>query len=189
MSLDAILSRPRYSPLALDPTGRRHLVVAEGPSVPADAVEGAEIWTVAHDSRPIPGPTSEGGDTRRRVFRATAHLLAMLRHRLAKESLGFRLYAVGSESFLWDVGLLAREFGLGAGEYRPTQAGTLRRRVYCVHCKSMTENVSTSIVACSGCGASLFVRDHFSRRLAAFMGFQIDSEVPGEVPAAEEAYP
>jgi hypothetical protein len=29
------------------------------------------------------------------------------------------------------------------------------------------------------------VRDHFSRRLAAFMGVIVDAEVPGEIPAAE----
>lgn len=50
------------------------------------------------------------------------------------------------------------------------------------------EGVTTSIVTCTGCGAPLFVRDHFSRRLAAFMGVQVDAEVPGEVPEAEELY-
>lgn len=189
MSVDAILSRPRYKPLALDATGRRHLVIVDGPGLPGPAPEGAEVWTVAHESRPIPGPTSPGASDRLRTFRSLPHLLTMLRHRLGREGLGFRLYAVGSESFLWDAGLMAAEFGLGAHEYFPTQAGSLRRRVYCVHCKAMTENVSTSIVPCSGCGAHLFVRDHFSRRLSAFMGFQIDSEVPGDLPMGEEVYP
>ena len=58
-----------------------------------------------------------------------------------------------------------------------------------VHCRTITRGVHTNIVSCSGCGRSLFVRDHFSRRLGAYMGFQIDAEVPGEVPAAEVVYP
>jgi len=31
----------------------------------------------------------------------------------------------------------------------------------------------------------LEVRDHFSRRLGAYMGVRIDAEVPGEVPREE----
>jgi hypothetical protein len=32
------------------------------------------------------------------------------------------------------------------------------------------------------------VRDHFSRRLAAFMGVQADAENPGELPQPEQLY-
>jgi hypothetical protein len=34
----------------------------------------------------------------------------------------------------------------------------------------------------------LLVRDHYSRRLGAFMGVCIDAEAPGEIPPAE-AFP
>jgi hypothetical protein len=34
----------------------------------------------------------------------------------------------------------------------------------------------------------LLVRDHYSRRLAAFQGVCIDAEVPGDVPPVEEAF-
>jgi hypothetical protein len=53
----------------------------------------------------------------------------------------------------------------------------------------MNEDVATNIADCRGCGARLFVRDHFSRRLAAFMGVMVDAEVPGEVPEIEVVYP
>ena len=39
-----------------------------------------------------------------------------------------------------------------------------------------------NVTPCPGCGAQLFVRDHFSRRLAAFMGVKVDAEAPGEFP-------
>jgi hypothetical protein len=33
------------------------------------------------------------------------------------------------------------------------------------------------------------VRDHYSRRLAAYMGFQVDAEAPGMIPRIESVYP
>jgi hypothetical protein len=90
---------------------------------------------------------------------------------------------------LWDVNNVARAAGLGNGEIFLSHAGSLKRRVYCTHCKTMNEDVTKNIVKCRGCGANLFVRDHFSRRLAAFMGVAVDAEVPGEIPQAEVIYP
>jgi hypothetical protein len=58
-----------------------------------------------------------------------------------------------------------------------------------VHCRTLNDGVTGNVFACAGCGASLFVRDHFSARLAAFMGVQVDAEAPGEVPPIEPLYP
>ncbi|MEI9901745.1 MAG: dimethylamine monooxygenase subunit DmmA family protein [Hyphomicrobium sp.] len=55
-------------------------------------------------------------------------------------------------------------------------------RVQCVHCKGFTENVVASPVKCAQCGLTLAVRDHYSRRYAAFIGVCVDAEVPGEIP-------
>jgi predicted RNA-binding Zn-ribbon protein involved in translation (DUF1610 family) len=66
--------------------------------------------------------------------------------------------------------------------------GSTVRRVQCVHCKGITENVRTDPFVCSHCGLSLFVRDHYSRRLAAFQGVNIDAEDPGLVPPAVERF-
>jgi hypothetical protein len=57
--------------------------------------------------------------------------------------------------------------------------------VRCVHCQTLLDDVTMSLVDCTGCGATLFVRDHFSARLAAFMGVKVDAELPGELPDAE----
>jgi predicted RNA-binding Zn-ribbon protein involved in translation (DUF1610 family) len=172
-------SRPVYPPFSIDPAARCHLIVTDQPSPPpSDDLphEHIEIWLVATAAPGVPAPAT--GATR--AFRAVPELLTHLKHRLAREQIGLRLYAVGAESFLWDVHNLARGEGLAADEIRLTKAGPNLRRVYCTHCKTITENAALNVVACPGCGASLFVRDHFSRRLAAFMGVKIDAEVPGE---------
>jgi predicted RNA-binding Zn-ribbon protein involved in translation (DUF1610 family) len=114
-----------------------------------------------------------------------ADLLAQLGHRLSLETMGLRLYAIGPESFLWDVHTLAAAAGMGRAEIFLTRCGPFTRRVYCTHCKTLLEDVAQNIVPCPGCGAQLFVRDHFSRRLAAFMGVMVDAETPGVIPPPE----
>jgi hypothetical protein len=42
--------------------------------------------------------------------------------------------------------------------------------------------VTTNIVQCKDCNRWLLVRDHYSSRLAAYMGVMVDAEAPGSVP-------
>ncbi|MFD0851736.1 dimethylamine monooxygenase subunit DmmA family protein, partial [Actinomadura adrarensis] len=49
-----------------------------------------------------------------------------------------------------------------------------RRRVRCAHCRTTTEaevEIGGS-VKCDGCGLTLVCYGHFSRRLAAYLGFE-----------------
>jgi len=177
-----IKSRPVYEDFRIDPAGRAHLLVTDL-SHPPDSTN-IETWVVHVVA---PGIQAQGGPAR--AFRAVADLLSTLAVRLQREAVGFRLYAVGTEPFLWDVNNVARAAGLGRGEIFLTHAGSLKRRVYCSHCKTMNQDVTKNIVKCRGCGANLFVRDHFSRRLAAFMGVAADAEAPGEFLEPEELYP
>jgi predicted RNA-binding Zn-ribbon protein involved in translation (DUF1610 family) len=179
-------SRPVYQPLRIDASGSRHLVVTDAASLDEKiAGEDIEIWTIEVAAPGIPAPPKPG----ERAFLSVPHMLSHLKHRLARETVGFRLYAAGTEAFLWDVMNIATAAGLGKGEVFLSHAGSLKRRVYCTHCKAMIEDVTRNIVPCPGCGANLAVRDHFSRRLAAFMGVKADAEAPGEIPVAEEVYP
>ncbi len=162
--MSGIKSRPVYTPFRLDPGGRRHLIVSDLPELPESVTGDVEVWLNA------------------------SRMLSKLRDSLHSAPVGLRLYGVGTEPFLWDVHNIGGQAGLGKGEIFLTHAGSLRRRVYCTHCKTILENVTASIVVCSACGANLFVRDHFSRRLAAFMGVAVDAEVPGDVPAPERLY-
>ncbi len=187
-----IKSRPRYAPLAVDPAGRRHLLVSQTADIPSAAfvpgVTGAtfdERWVIVGDSRAIPAADTAIAD---HGFRSEQHLLIALRHRLAAEHMGFRLYVTGAEPFLWTVRNVAQDFGLTHDELRLYAHGSAARRVFCNHCRTITVGVTTNLVDCSGCGASLFVRDHFSRRLNAYAGVQVDAELPGDRPPLEILY-
>ncbi|MBB2965028.1 dimethylamine monooxygenase subunit DmmA family protein [Methylobacterium sp. R2-1] len=187
-----IKSRPQYEPLRLDPTGKRHLLLVAEPDHRPEGFETKaptiETWIVVpRDAEGAAGIPLPGEDGPRR-FRSLRQMLDCLGPRLAQERMGLRLYATGREDFLWDVDGIARRAGMGKGEVQLSHAGSLARRVYCVHCRTYNEGVTMTIARCEGCGAHLFVRDHFSRRLSAFMGVKVDAEVPGDVPSAEQAY-
>jgi dimethylamine monooxygenase subunit C len=83
---------------------------------------------------------------------------------------------------------IALEFNLNKDEIRAEECGTLARRIYCIHCRAVTESVRTNIVQCIGCARWLLVRDHYSRRLAAYMGVMADAEAPGELPPLKEVF-
>lgn len=193
MTEHAIKSRPSYARLSLDPTGRRHLLVADSPDAlttglapGASAAEFDERWVIVGDSRAIPS-TDEGACEHE--FRSPQHLFRALRRRLSDERMGLRLYALGAERFLWNVNAVAHDHGMSRLEVHLCASRPGPRRVFCNHCRTLTEDVTTTIVACAGCRAPLLVRDHFSRRLNAFAGVQVDAEAPGEIPAIEELAP
>ncbi len=168
-----MFSRPVYGPMLFDPTGRRHLLVCDRGA--GFAIAGVtEQWTVSGNSR----SAQDGGTAI--AFRAVPQLLTRLAYRLAEERVGLRLYAAGSEAFLWDVVALAEDAGMTRQEYTLCQLGPPSRRVHCIHCGTEMDGVTTTIARCTGCGAALLVRDHFSKRLRAFMGVQIDAEAAGE---------
>ena len=187
-----IKSRPVYLPLKLDPSGRRHLLLADSLRIPAEVFASGttpasfdEHWTIVANSSAIPAADAE---ITAHSFRSEAHLLIALRRRLEEERMGLRLYLIGSEPFLWNVRKLASDFVMGTDEVHLHATGSAARRVFCNHCRTITARVTTNIAACAGCGARLFVRDHFSRHVNAFAGVQVDAEVPGELPAIREIY-
>jgi hypothetical protein len=187
-----IKSRPVYSSLEIDPGGRRHLLLTGAPQTPPDALAPGtavadfdEQWRIVSNSAAIPMPDQR---IKEHCFRSEAHLLIALRRRLGEERMGLRLYAIGTEPFLWSLRGVASEFGMAKEEVHLFAAGTAARRVFCNHCRTITEHVTTNVFGCSGCGAQLFVRDHFSRHINSFAGVQVDAEVPGELPEIEELY-
>jgi hypothetical protein len=122
------------------------------------------------------------------VFNDAHALLDAFRAVLDESLMGTRLYVAGPESFIGLAMKIALEFNLNKDEIRAEEMGTLARRVYCVHCRTTTEDVRTHIVRCAACERWLLVRDHYSRRLAAYMGVMVDAEAPGELPPIQEVY-
>lgn len=115
--------------------------------------------------------------------------VAALGERLFRARMGTRVYAAGSEPLIGSTVQRAMRFGIDHRSVRCEHRGSLKRRVQCIHCKGMTENVTVNPVQCAHCGLLLTVRDHYSRRLAAFMGVRVDAEVPGEVPQQQVQFP
>ncbi|HVY07968.1 MAG TPA: dimethylamine monooxygenase subunit DmmA family protein [Burkholderiales bacterium] len=192
-----IHSKPSYVPLAWDTEGASHLLVAHAGGGEAllrllDSGRYASI-TVRYAGEPF-----DNADYAARLARAAPEafqyfdsveaMLDALRADLATSRMGLRLYLAGSERFLWRATGIATAAGLCADEIRREQAGSRARAVYCVHCKNIEPQVTTNILTCPGCARTLMVRDHYSARLAAYMGFQVDAEAPGAIPAVETLY-
>lgn len=114
--------------------------------------------------------------------------LQRLRRTLENSHMSTRLYAAGAEALIGQVVQLALETGIDHRSVQTEQRGSMARRVQCVHCKGITENVTTQPVTCSHCGLVLLVRDHYSRRLAAYQGVCINAEDPNDVPPTEEIF-
>jgi hypothetical protein len=93
------------------------------------------------------------------AFDSTPALLEQFRVTLRESSMGTRLYVAGPESFIGLVMKIALEFNLNKDEIRA-----------------------------EGCDRWLLVRDHYSRRLAAYMGVMADAEAPGELPPLKEVF-
>ena len=183
-------NRPRYAPIAPFANARAHLLVCDqanfAGAVFADghsADDFAERWVVAAQALVLPKTLGGPGEQQ---FRSASHLVALLRHRLAAETMGLRLYALGREPFVWDVARAGHEAGMGREEMQLQAFGPPVRRVSCVHCRTINHEVTTTLVICAGCGATLTVRDHFSRQHNTWMGVQCDAEAPGDVPPVEE---
>jgi hypothetical protein len=115
-------------------------------------------------------------------------LLVRLNALLARTTMGTRLYAAGTEGFIGQAMQAALGHGMDHQSVSTEHRGSLARRIQCIHCKGIIEHVTTDVVTCAHCRIPLQVRDHYSRRLGAFMGVSIDAEAPGQVPPAQEIY-
>jgi DNA-directed RNA polymerase subunit RPC12/RpoP len=103
--------------------------------------------------------------------------------------MGLQLYLAGTEGLIGQATKVATTHGIHHDAIMAEHRGSMVRRVQCVHCKGITEEVKTQPVICSHCGLRLFVRDHYSRRIAAFQGVCIDAEQPGSAPPMQEMFP
>ena len=194
----SIKSRPVYGTLAARP-GKAHLMIADA--------EGAEAILDMAQTAPeglftktqimfIPKAT---GDTYVRPLQAlkpaqfyvgpsyTASV-SRLRRVLADAHMGLHIYLAGTEVLIGQAMFEAVSAGIPHTALQTEHRGSTARRMQCVHCKGITEDVTTDPFQCAHCGLHLFVRDHYSRRIAAFQGVRIDAEDPGNVPIPVERF-
>ena len=197
MLVSDIKSRPVYEGLRFDPKARRHLVAAESEGALAVAALAEEGGAAFAENAIVLYTGGDDGRVRIEALHADAvhflptvpTLLNRLDVFLATAGMADRLYAAGEEGFIGQVVALGMKHDIDHASIRTEHRGSLRRRVQCVHCKGITEGVTTSIAICAHCGLHLIVRDHYSRRLAAFMGVCADAEEPGALPPIEEVFP
>ena len=197
----AIKSRPVYRGLTIQPHARLHLFALEGEGALALAdqhaaagpgfLESTSILYVAHGSQPRAHGAMLQNLGPKNFWEAPTvpTLLTRLRATLGSATMGTRLYVAGTEGFIGQAMQVAMELGVDQGSIITEHRGSLARRVQCVHCKGITENVTVSPCRCGHCGLALLVRDHYSRRIGAFQGVNIDAEAPGTAPPPEGLFP
>ena len=191
----SILSRPVYGTLQAR-VGKAHLMVAdaEGAEALLDLAQtGPELMPKAHIIY-IPKGTDFAArlealaPAQLYIAPSFAAATPRLQKALADAHMGVQIYMAGTEGLIGQVMQAAITAGYPASAIQSEHRGSIARRVQCVHCKGITEDVATDPFVCSHCGLNLFVRDHYSRRIAAFQGVCIDAEDPGQVPPAKELY-
>lgn len=190
----SIRSRPVYAPLEPRPASL-HLIVADGEGAAAvvellgKASDRSAFLAEAHVMY-CPGPDGTDQADKLQGLGAAQYfhaptipaLLPRLTRVLSAAHMGTQFYLAGSEGLIGQAEREIMNTGFPHASVQKEQRGSTVRRVQCVHCKGITENVATDPFKCSHCGLSLFVRDHYSRRIAAFQGVNIDAEDPGLVP-------
>jgi len=193
----AIPSRPRYGMLEPRP-GKAHLMIADGEGSGALldlAARDPGLMAHAHVIC-IPRHTGAAFVPRLQVLNPAQFYegpsfpaaLPRLRRVLMDAHMGLQVYLAGTEGLIGQAMLEATGAGIPHTAIQTEHRGSLARRVQCVHCKGITEDVTTDPYQCAHCGLHLYVRDHYSRRIAAFQGVRIDAEDPGNIPPAVERF-
>ena len=194
----SILSRPVYGTLT-PRKGNSHLIIADAEGaeaildmaipVPGDFFAAAHIIY-------IPGKTGKDFISSLENLKAKQFYLGpsydaslpRLRRVLADAHMGLQIYLAGTEGLIGQAVREVTDAGMPHSAIQTEHRGSTARRMQCVHCKGITENVTRDPFVCSHCGLNLFVRDHYSRRMAAFQGVCVDAEDLGNIPQAVERF-
>lgn len=180
-------SIPRDAEAPAEPTGRSFLVVMqeqgsapeEWHRLPSSDCEVLLPGVVpARTAAASPGPAID----------SLLELERIVSDRLASARVGLRLYIAGSDAFIRRIQRPAFEMGVLPTEIFVAVTGD-EIRVWCTHCKAITEAPAFNLLECTGCGRQLLVYHHFSRRHGAYMGFQADAEAHGELPERKSGMP
>ncbi len=186
---ESIKSRPVYGTLEARP-GKSHLMIAdaEGAEAIIDLAKANSALIKNAHIIFIPKGT-HFGDTLKTLNPAQYYegpsyeaSVTRLQRVLSDASMGTQVYLAGTEGLMGQAQNECMNAGIPHTAIQTEHRGSVARRMQCVHCKGITEDVLTDPFVCSHCGLNLFVRDHYSRRLAAYQGVCIDAEDPGNVP-------
>lgn len=191
----SILSRPVYGKLEAR-AGRSHLMIADAHGAEAILDLAASEPKLMDSSHIIFIPRGTDFSLQLRGLNPAqyyegpsyAAALGRIQRVFCEASMGLQLYLSGTESLIGQAQNEAMKAGYDYTAIQTEHRGSVARRMQCVHCKGITDDVIMDPFQCSHCGLNLFVRDHYSRRLAAFQGVCIDAEDPGNVPPSVGLY-
>lgn len=182
-----------YGTLTARP-GKHHLMIADAEGAEAILeIATPELMAATHVIY-IPRGKTYGAQLRAlnpaQFYEGPSYAAAVTRIQrvLQDAQMGLQVYLAGTEGLMGQAQNEAMQAGIPHTAIQTEHRGSVARRMQCVHCKGITEDVETDPFVCSHCGLSLFVRDHYSRRLAAYQGVCIDAEDPGNVPAPKGIY-
>jgi hypothetical protein len=189
----SIRSRPVYGTLEAR-LGKHHLMIADAEG--AEAIIGVSTPELMANTHIIYIP--KGTDFAEKLrdlspaqfYEGPSYAASVqrIRHVLANSHMGLQIYLAGTEGLMGQAQNEAMQAGFPHTAIQTEHHGSIARRMQCVHCKGITEDVEIDPFQCAHCGLNLFVRDHYSRRLAAYQGVCIDAEDPGNVPISKGIY-
>ncbi|MCY0906719.1 dimethylamine monooxygenase subunit DmmA family protein [Arthrobacter sp. H14-L1] len=109
---------------------------------------------------------------------ANTQALSQLRSAIELACVGVHVVLTGPPADIMAAAAVAADCGLVEEEVTLLSDGSRMRTVFCAHCRTATETVEPvgSEFACQGCATVLAISDHFSRRLAAYLGFAAHAE-------------
>tara|TARA_R110002051_G_scaffold25371_3_gene61924 strand:- start:15946 stop:16542 length:597 start_codon:yes stop_codon:yes gene_type:complete len=189
----SIRSRPIYGTLERR-CGPAHLLIAD--AVGAEAILDVATPEMMKTAQIIYLPNGANFGDKLRALKASQYYegpsyaasVSRIRKVLGDAKMGLQVYLAGTEGLMGQAQTEATTAGIPHTAIQMEHRGSIARRMQCVHCKGITENVEIDPFVCAHCGLNLFVRDHYSRRLAAYQGVCIDAEDPGNVPASKGIY-
>jgi len=189
----SIRSRPVYGTLE-ERDGSAHLLIAD--AYGAEAILDVATPLMMEKAHIIYIPKGEAFEDKLRALNPASFYAgptyaaaeARIHKALADATMGLQVYLTGTEGLIGQAQYAAMQAGIPHTAIQTEHRGSIARRMQCVHCKGITEDVETDPFVCSHCGLNLFVRDHYSRRRAAYQGVCIDAEDPGNVPQAKGIY-
>lgn len=189
----SIISRPVWGELEPRP-GKHHLMIADAAGAEAIlAIATPDLMAHTHIIYIPKG--ADHADALRALKPAQfyegptyAAAVSRIRRVLQDAHMGLQVYLTGTEGLMGQAMNEAMQAGIPHTAIQTEHRGSVARRMQCVHCKGITEDVEIDPFVCSHCGLNVFVRDHYSRRLAAYQAVCIDAEDPGNVPPSKGIY-
>ncbi|MWL91946.1 MULTISPECIES: dimethylamine monooxygenase subunit DmmA family protein [Cupriavidus] len=166
-------SLPRYAPLATQDSAQHHLLVVATAEPDAMSI----LPALAGDLTGRHTLLLQGGEDDG-AARTLDHALAAA---LDQAPAGTHLYLTGPEPRIWALWNVARSAGLAPDAIQLAPTRRHLRQVYCVHCaRQHLAPAAEALTDCPHCGVALGVRQHFSRRLGAYLGVAARAEQGGQ---------